>query len=77
VRSGLDEFLKEKWKKYRTGRWGVLCNQASVDKHLVHIRDLLKEKKGISLGAFLGPQHGIRGEKQDNMKESTDFLIQN
>ncbi|NBX75748.1 MAG: DUF1343 domain-containing protein [Proteobacteria bacterium] len=74
MRSGLDEFLKEKWKKYRSGRWGVLCNQASVDKHLIHIRDILKEKNGISLGAFLGPQHGIRGEKQDNMKESSDFL---
>jgi uncharacterized protein YbbC (DUF1343 family) len=74
VHSGLDEFLKEKWKKYKSGRWGVLCNQASVDKHLVHIRDILKEKKGISLGAFLGPQHGIRGEKQDNMKESSDFF---
>lgn len=74
MRSGLDEFLKEKWKKYRSTKWGVLCNQASVDKNLIHIRDLLKEKKGISLGAFLGPQHGIRGEKQDNMKESSDFM---
>lgn len=74
MRTGLDEFLKEKWKKHRSGRLGVLCNQASVDKHLVHIRDLLAEKKGITIGAFLGPQHGIRGEKQDNMKESSDFI---
>ena len=62
MRTGLDEFLKEKWKTYRSGRVGVLCNQASVDKHLLHVRDLLVEKKGIQLGAFLGPQHGIRGE---------------
>lgn len=74
MRSGLDEFLKDKWKKYRSEKWGILCNQASVDKHLTHIRDLIKEKKGVSLGAFLGPQHGIRGEKQDNMKESSDFI---
>ncbi|MFM8269245.1 MAG: exo-beta-N-acetylmuramidase NamZ domain-containing protein [Pseudomonadota bacterium] len=73
MRSGLDEFFKDKWKKYRSEKWGVLCNQASVNKHLIHIRDLLKEKKGITVGAFLGPQHGIRGEKQDNMKESSDF----
>jgi len=73
LKSGLDEFLKDKWKKFRSVRLGVLCNQASVNHKLVHVRDLLLEKKGLHISAFLGPQHGIRGEKQDNMKESSDF----
>lgn len=71
---GLEEFLKGKWKAYRSMRWGVLCNQASTDRKLLHIRDLLIEKKGVHLSSFLGPQHGIRGEKQDNMKESVDSV---
>lgn len=74
MKAGLDEFLKNQWKEYRGVRLGVLCNQASVNHRLIHIRDLLTEKKGLKIGAFLGPQHGIRGEKQDNMKESEDFV---
>ena len=74
MKSGLDEFLKNQWKSYRGVRFGVLCNQASVSHKLIHIRDLLAEKKGLEISAFLGPQHGIRGEKQDNMKESEDFI---
>jgi len=74
LKSGLDEFLKNEWKAYRGIRLGVLCNQASVSHKLIHIRDLLTEKKGLEISAFLGPQHGIRGEKQDNMKESEDFV---
>lgn len=73
MKVGLDEFLKKSKASIRNLKWGVLCNQASVNKDLIHIRDLLLEKKGISVTAFLGPQHGIRGEKQDDMKESSDF----
>ena len=74
MKTGLDEFLKNQWKSYRGLPLGVLCNQASVSHKLIHIRDLLAEKKGLEISAFLGPQHGIRGEKQDNMKESEDFI---
>ncbi|NDD05191.1 MAG: DUF1343 domain-containing protein, partial [Proteobacteria bacterium] len=74
VRSGLEVFLQKNWKKYQSLKIGVLCNQASVDKNLIHIRDLLLNKKvKLNISAFLGPQHGIRGEKQDDMKESQDF----
>ena len=74
MKSGLDVFLKKDWKKYRSYKLGVLCHPASVDKNLIHISDLLQEKKkDLKITAFLGPQHGIRGEKQDDMKESQDF----
>lgn len=74
MKSGLEVFLEKKSKKYRGMRLGVLCNQASVDAKLRHISDLVLQKKlGLKVTAFFGPQHGIRGEKQDNMVESADF----
>ena len=52
----------------------MLCNQASVDAKLRHVSELIVEKKlKLTIGCFIGPQHGIRGEKQDNMIESDDF----
>lgn len=56
-------------------RLGLLCNQASVSRSLSHASDLLAQKKlKLDLKLFFGPQHGIRGEKQDNMVESDDFI---
>jgi uncharacterized protein YbbC (DUF1343 family) len=74
VEIGLEVFLAKAYKKYRGMRLGVLCNQASLDSKLRHISETILDKKlGLKIGCFLGPQHGIRGEKQDNMVESPDF----
>lgn len=75
MKTGLDVFIEKTHKKYRGVRLGVLCNQASVDSKLSHISELLTKKKlGLTVTCFFGPQHGIRGEKQDNMVESQDFI---
>ncbi len=46
---------------------------ASVTPDLTLAVDALRES-GFRLGALFGPQHGARGEKQDNMIES-DFYV--
>jgi len=75
IQTGLEVFLKTAHKKYRGQRLGVLCNQASIDRNLRHISELVLEKKlGLNVTCFIGPQHGVRGEKQDNMIESEDFV---
>jgi uncharacterized protein YbbC (DUF1343 family) len=43
---------------------------ASVTRDLVSARDVLHRLCGARLSALFGPQHGIAGEKQDNMIES-------
>lgn len=74
LETGLEIFLKKEHKRYRDLRLGVLCNQASNDRNLRHISDLVLDKKlKLNVTCFFGPQHGIRGEKQDNMIESSDF----
>jgi uncharacterized protein YbbC (DUF1343 family) len=70
VRTGLEGFLARPPKWAGTGRVGLLCNQASVDSGLRHARSLLAKHFGRRLTALFSPQHGIRGEKQDNMVES-------
>src|SRR5438876_3511182 len=54
----------------RGARVGLVCNQASVDHRFRHVADLFHEHTAINLTALFGPQHGIRGDVQDNMVES-------
>lgn len=74
METGLEVFVKTAHKKYRDRRLGVLCHPASVDEKLRHARDLVTDPKlKLRISCFIGPQHGIRSEKQDNMIESEDF----
>ena len=54
-------------------RVALLAHPASVTRDLVHSLDALALLKDIKLTAAFGPQHGLRGNKQDNMIESADF----
>jgi uncharacterized protein YbbC (DUF1343 family) len=51
-------------------RVGLICNQASVNHRYRHVADLFHEHPDIQLTALFGPQHGIRGDVQDNMIET-------
>ena len=54
-------------------RVALLAHPASVTSELVHSMDALAATGGIKLAAAFGPQHGLRGDKQDNMVETEDF----
>jgi uncharacterized protein YbbC (DUF1343 family) len=51
-------------------RVGLVCNQASVDHDFRHSADLCRARSDFKLTTLFGPQHGIRGEVQDNMVET-------
>jgi len=53
-------------------RVALLAHPASVTRDLTHSLDALAAA-GVNLTAAFGPQHGLRGDKQDNMVESDDF----
>jgi uncharacterized protein YbbC (DUF1343 family) len=53
-------------------RVALLAHPASVTEDLTHSLDALSAC-GLNLTAAFGPQHGLRGDKQDNMVESPDF----
>lgn len=53
-------------------RVAILAHPASVTTDLAHSLDALVDS-GLKVTAAFGPQHGLRGDKQDNMMESPDF----
>jgi uncharacterized protein YbbC (DUF1343 family) len=74
VRLGVEKLLEEQSGLLRNSRVGLICNQASVDHSFHHSADLFHDSNAINLRALFGPQHGIRGDVQDNMIE-TDHAI--
>lgn len=70
IKLGVERLLSEKIDLLRGARVGLVCNQASVDHGLHHVADVFHEHPNIKLTALFGPQHGIRGDVQDNMVET-------
>jgi len=70
VKLGIEKLLEGDARLVKGARVGLVCNQASVDHQLHHVADLLKEHPAVDLRALFGPQHGIRGDVQDNMIET-------
>ncbi len=73
VQTGLDRFEK-KWPRDLNGtRVGLVAHPASINIKLAHAADLIQKSRKLTLSALFGPQHGIRGETQDNMIEWKGF----
>ena len=53
-------------------RVALLAHPASVTRDLTHSLDALVAA-GLNVSAVFGPQHGVRGDLQDNMMELPDF----
>lgn len=70
VRLGLERLLEEEQSLVKNQRLGLICNQASVDHGFAHAADLLHLNPDFDLRVLFGPQHGIRGDVQDNMIET-------
>ena len=75
MRFGIDRLCAETTlrKDLRGRRVALLAHPASVTANLTHSLDALAALGDVRLTAAFGPQHGLRGDKQDNMIESPDF----
>jgi uncharacterized protein YbbC (DUF1343 family) len=75
MKFGIDRLLTEpSLRRPLAGRRvALLAHPASVTRELRHSLDALCALNDIRLVAAFGPQHGLRGDKQDNMIESPDF----
>lgn len=76
MKLGIDRLLDEpELRRPLAGqRVALLAHPASVTGDLEHSLDALARLGDITLSAAFGPQHGLRGDKQDNMVESPDYV---
>ena len=72
---GIERFLNDATLRAPLAgrRVALLAHPASVTRDLTHSLDALAELPDVKLSAAFGPQHGLRGDKQDNMVESPDY----
>lgn len=75
MKFGIDRLVEDAALRapLRDKRVAILAHPASVTADLTHALDALAGCGDIKLTAAFGPQHGLRGDKQDNMIESPDF----
>jgi uncharacterized protein YbbC (DUF1343 family) len=75
MKFGIDRILAEPALRapLHGKRIALLAHPASVTTDLVHSLDALIACNDLNITAAFGPQHGLRGDKQDNMIESPDF----
>lgn len=76
MKFGLDRLLEDSALRAPLAgkRIALLAHPASVSADLTHALDTLHALPDIQLTAAFGPQHGLKGDKQDNMMESADFI---
>lgn len=74
MKFGVDRLIDEPGLRSRLAgkRVALLAHPASVTTDLTHSIDALNRLPEVTLAATFGPQHGIRGDKQDNMVETPD-----
>jgi uncharacterized protein YbbC (DUF1343 family) len=76
MKLGIERLLDERDLQHRLAgrRVALLAHPASVTADLEHSLDAVARIPGVQLSAAFGPQHGLRGDKQDNMVESADYV---
>jgi uncharacterized protein YbbC (DUF1343 family) len=73
MKLGLEVLLESRLHLLDAARVGLIVNPASINSLFEHSADLFHQHPRINLTALFGPQHGIRGETQDNMIEWQSF----
>jgi len=76
MRNGIDRLLAETDLRAPLAgrRVSLVAHPASVTERLVHSLDALGSCQDIRLTSAFGPQHGLKGDKQDNMVETASEL---
>lgn len=70
--NGIDVLKRQNFAPLRGMKLGLVTNHTGEDRDRNPTIDLLKNAPGIDLKALFGPEHGIRGELDETVKDGTD-----
>jgi uncharacterized protein YbbC (DUF1343 family) len=75
MKFGIDRLLEDPSLRaaLKGKRVALVAHPASVTRDLTHSLDALMAQGDVRVTAAFGPQHGMKGDKQDNMVESRDY----
>ena len=75
MKFGLDRLLSDPVLSapLKGRRVALVAHPASTTQDLTHAVDALAAHPDVRLSAAFGPQHGMKGDLQDNMMESPDY----
>ncbi len=76
MKLGIDRLLAEPAlrERLKDKRVALLAHPASLTSNFIPSIDALMACEEINLVSCFGPQHGLRGDKQDNMVETNDSV---
>ncbi len=74
VLNGIDVLVKQNFAPLRKHRIGLVTNHTGQDRWRNPTIDLLRNAPEVELKALFSPEHGIRGELDDNVSDSVDAL---
>lgn len=75
IQSGIEVLKKDPPPYLKDKKIGLLCNQASIDSSYNYSWQIINSLYTSSLKAIFSPQHGFFAQKQDNMKENSDIML--
>jgi len=73
VLTGIDVLAREAFRSLRGSRIGLLTNHTGLTQTGQTTIDALHEAPSVSLEALFGPEHGIRGDHDENVADGTDL----
>lgn len=69
LKIGLERVNSSIFRRFSSARIGLVLHPASITSRFNHALDIFLNKRMLTVKALFGPQHGLRGETQDNMIE--------
>jgi uncharacterized protein YbbC (DUF1343 family) len=72
VLNGIDVLVRQDFAPLKNLRIGLITNHTGHDRQRRPTIDLLKAAPGVNLVALFSPEHGIRGEADEKIGDTTD-----
>ncbi len=72
VLNGIDVLERDKFKQLDGLRIGLVTNHTGSNRAGIQTIDILKSAPNVKLAALFAPEHGIRGQADENVSDSTD-----